>query len=456
MECDIANQQILGLVKEIADGMRDPDFVKSIVQHPDNQNPDPIDPGLAHDHWSDLSLGGGYPGVILLLAELDRLYPNEKWDAAVHAYVLKIKESIETKGISSPSMYGGLAGVCFALQLASRGESRYKRLISTLNVHLLQEVRRCYMIPLQENLRNRQPSPMSLYDAIQGLSGIGVYYLNNLPLPSFRSDLEEILRLLIALTQPLEVEGRLVPGWYVASHDLFLEEDRKRYTKGNFNLGLAHGVPGILAFLSIASLRGVLVEGQNEAVEYIAAWLQSHCSQYNDAYFWRTVISFEEETNRTNTVHSFSGRDAWCYGTPGVSSALFLAGKALQNEQIKTFALNSFLSVFTRTRKEWFLPGPTFCHGFSGLLLITHEIARGTSSVFLEKQVKMLAQDLLQFYSASHPFGFKEFELSKSGKYAQIDQAGLLEGASGVLLTLLSLGNPTSGWAAPFLIGEGA
>jgi hypothetical protein len=62
---------------------------------------------------------------------------------------------------------------------------------------------------------------------------------------------------------------------------------------------------------------------------------------------------------------------------------------------------------------------------------------------------------LWDFYRPEHPFGFKDYNPSHGQGYAQLDQAGLLEGASGVLLTLLSLENPTSWWHAPFLVGHG-
>lgn len=454
LTAELHRKAILSLVQETADRMRDPEAVKSAVLHPDNQHPEPLYPEMAGSHWMDLSLASGYPAVMLLLAELDHLFPNDHWDAAVHAYVLKVKEAIEKNSFTSSSLFGGIAGVCFALQQSSRGGTRYNKMLASLNALLLQNLQHQYIDPLKENLRNRSPSPFSLYDPILGISGIGVYCLNNLSQPNFADCLEEILHLLIALIQPIEAEGRLVPGWYTPSHFLFLEEERRRCPKGNFNLGLAHGIPGILAFLAIAALHGVVVEGQMEAVKYLSVWIQNHRSKYNGAYFWKTTISFEEEMEGAGADHAFSGRDAWCYGTPGVARSLFLAGKALQDEQLKAYALDSFLSVFSRTAEERHLPGPTFCHGISGLLMITHKMAQESSSIELQKHVNTLTKDLLNVYHAEHPFGFKDLEAGKNGKYAEIDQAGLIEGASGILLTLLSLEAPTSWWHGPFLIGD--
>lgn len=443
----------LKLVKEIADRMRDPDDVRKTVLHPGNYNPTPLYESSA---WGGVSIEG-YAGALLLFTQLDRLFPDEQWDAIAHLYVLKIKTTLETEGIHSipSSLFGGLAGTCFALQQASKEGSRYQRLIDTLSEHLLKEVEKNYFLPLKDNLNYGKPSPLYLYDLIQGIVGIGICGLSRLPDPRSLHFTEELIRILIELTKPIQVERKWVPGWYLPSY-YQREEEKLHYPLGSFNLGLSHGVTGILAFLAVALLRGISVEGQKEAIERIATWLQGHRKEDQGAFFWPTVISFEEEIATTRSQQSpFSGRDAWCYGTPGVARTLFLAGVALKDESLKTFALDSFRSVFQRSREQWWLPGPTFCHGIAGLLLITSQMAHDTQEEDLKERVTFLHQLLLEFYRPEHPFGFKNYDPCHGQVYAQLDEVGLLEGSAGVLLTLLSLENPTSWWHAPFLIGYG-
>lgn len=443
----------LSLIKEIADKMRDPDAVKRIVLDPNNRNPDPIYPDFEHK-WGDLSLAGGYPGVLILLAELDRLFPDEKWDAAAHAYVLKIKESIETHGVYSISLHGGLAGASFALLQASRGESRYQRLMSTLNAHFLERMKTHYLIPFHNNFQDNQPSPMPLFDLIEGVVGAGVYCLQRINDTLFFDIIKEILLILVKFSQPLKVKGKWVPGWYLPQEFQFQEEEKKRFPNGNFNLGLAHGIPGVLGFLAAAHLHGAVVDGQKQAIERITEWIQNHRRESEKGFFWPTTIAFEDEGKSVNNPH-FTGRDAWCYGTPGVAASLLLAGKALESGPLKSYALESFRSVFKRTVKEWFLPGPTFCHGISGLLLITHTIAQAMNAEDLKVKTAELTSQLLQYYQPEYPFGFRNYEAMKSGEFAKIDCAGLLEGSAGILLTLLSVQNKTSWWHAPFLVSDG-
>lgn len=446
---------MLEKIKYFAMRMRNPDEIKQIVVDPKNRNPDPLKTAKGKNYWSDLSISAGYPGVLLLLSELDRLFPQDKWDSASHVYVLKIKESIEQgKSAHSLSLYGGLAGVCFALQQASRNETRYQKLLTTLTTYLINRARKEIFAPLRSNIENGCPSNPSHYELIQGVAGIGICGLIKLSNPILFTFVEEVIQLLIGITKPIKIEGKWVPGWIVSSHFQFLEEKRRHYPNGTFNLGLSHGITGVLAFLSVAILRGVNVEGQKEAIETIALWLQERRRICNGLSFWETLIPFEDVDKVTEDA-SFTGRDAWCYGTPGVSRSLYLAGKALKNKKMEHFSIQSFQSIFGRTPQQWHLPGPTICHGIAGLLLITSQMAKDTQDAELVKQEKSLKNKLLEYLNPEYPFGFRDYEPTHSGGYVEIDKVSLLEGAPGVLLTLLSLENETTWWHAPFLVGAG-
>ena len=450
----IVKEQLTQLVKEMANRMKNPQEVNQIFFHPDNRNNDPLFPERSNYQLEDFHLIDEYTGVLLLLAELDRLFPDEKWDLAIHDYILKIKEILESKRFIHTSLFGGLTGVAFALQKASREGTRYQKMITVLNNHLLESVKKHYLDPLEENLNTRQFSSFSLYDVIQGIAGIGIYGLINFHLPSFAELVKHILILLVKLVKPVRIEERWIPGWYLPQSLHVYKEEQQKYPQGNFNLGHAHGIPGVLAFLSIALIHRVEVPGQREAIGTIVDWLKKHRQENQGNFFWRTVIPFEEEMEQIKTKENLT-KDAWCYGTPGVARSLFLAGKALENEELKSYAFDSFCSVFNRNRHEWDLLGPTFCHGYSGLLMITRIMAQETQSSFLNKQVELLKEIVLEYYHQDHSFGFTSLEPCQKGGFIEISRLSLLEGASGILLTLLSLEGLTSWWHAPFLIGDG-
>ena len=104
--------------------------------------------------------------------------------------------------------------------------------------------------------------------------------------------------------------------------------------KGNFNLGLAHGVTGILAFLSIAMIRGFEVEGQREAISQIAAWICQQSIQENENIQWPYQVSWEEEMEKISRIKVPSG-DAWCYGVPGIFENSFSGRESFGQSRIK-------------------------------------------------------------------------------------------------------------------------
>jgi len=436
------------VILDLAEKMQSPDWVKSKVIDATNQNPDPL---MEVSIWNDLAMAGGFTGVLPLYVELDRLYPDDGWDLVAHHYILAIKSSIENDGIANISMFGGLAGICYYIHEASRGGKRYRKILDKLNGKLVDCLKSEYLLPFEKKLDASQPIHPRFYETIQGLSGIGIYFLKTQSLLHSDDLLSKILSLFSRLAVKLQIQGETVPGWYISSEHLFLPEEREAYPNGSFNLGLSHGITGVLAFLSIASINHAVEPGQREAIEMIGNWLRRKRKSFDGRWYWDTTISLEEEVHERGSVQMKS-RDAWCYGTPGVARSLYLAGMALEDQSLQDFALESFTSIFASNREQWDLPGPTFCHGISGLLMITHLMARDSKSTFLHEQVKKLQETLLSYYDPSYLFGFQNYEPMKNGKMARVNRADLLEGTSGVLLTLLSLNSERYYWHHPFLI----
>lgn len=438
-------------IKELANRLRLPEKVKDVVLDPKNCNPDPLHP-VRPALWDDLSLAGGFPSMLLLMEALQREEPTGKWDEAAHLYVLKILEIIERDQEISFSLYGGFAGICFALLQVSQGRTRYQRLLQKLEDHLIENVKTSYFLPLHYNLDNGLSSRPLMYDVVSGITGIGLYGLLCLDQEKFVSFTEEIVLLLTRLVCPLKVEERSVPGWYLPSEMQFLDDEKKQYPEGNFNAGLAHGIPGVLGFLSLALEKGICVPGQKEAIETIVQWLLKKQQRTQLGIYWPGKISWKEELSEVAELSHC--RDAWCYGTPGVVRSLYLAGDALKDEGVKNQALLGIKSVFERDPKEWRLYSPTICHGLSGLLLISHLLAQDTQDVKLQQDVKKLETRVWDFCQPETAFGFQDYEQKKAGGFAPLDKAGMLEGATGVLLTLLTVNGNTSSWHYPLLISK--
>lgn len=418
---------------------KDPQLVKQMVSDPKNINKNRISPRSVH--WYDLSLIDGYGAFVLFFSIVDHVYPEEKkFDLIAHRYILEIKNVIEKNGLpSNGSLYTGTAGLCYAISFASKQRTRYEKMLSTLESYLLRQLSEAYIPKVQERLHSHKPINFSLYDVIQGFTGIGLYFIKNNLTTETNQIIEKLLNLSIQITAPIKYHNHWVPGWICLPEFFSLQKKQFSDQVAIFNMGLSHGVPSLLGFMSIALKAGIQIPGQTKAMKRIIEWLKSKVTNYKSAYFFKSQVTFEEQINQLNPQsQSYLNREAWCYGTPGVIRTLYLAGMALNDKDTMNFAEQTFLSIFNRSYEQWKLAGPTFCHGVSGLFLITYLMAKDTQNDFLWTKVKDLEKILFQFYSEDAPFGFRDFDLCRDGSYCQIDKASLLTGATGAWLSWLT------------------
>ncbi|MFU1793601.1 lanthionine synthetase C family protein [Paenibacillus azoreducens] len=426
---------------EIANRMKDPKEVRQIITAHGNIS-------IFGEHpWRDTAFSAGYPGIILLFAELDRQSPEEGWDLIAHQYLLALQEGLQEEGYPNSSMFGGLAGIAFAAYTVSRNGTRYTRFIRNITDLIIEEVSASLKAFVSGELWPGPGISPAFYDVIMGLSGSGRYLLEiaNDDDRAYKLVID-ILKFMVKLTDPITVDGYCVPGWYVPQRYQFTEEDKEHFPKGNFNCGLAHGIPGPLVLMSKALQKGIKIDGQVEAIQRICEWLINHAKEDESGLYWPSFVSFEEET--ANDKNSERSRDAWCYGTAGVARALFLAGSILKDEEISRWGIRGYDAIYSRPEKVWNLTGPTFCHGYAGLLYLTLLMAKDTQEERYEGYIERILDPLMDCYDTQAPLGYKDIEI-KDG----IDKAGILDGAAGIALVLISLNTAgESEWNYPFLI----
>lgn len=428
----------------IADRLRDPVKIKSVVLQKSNVS----SIGKVHP-WDDLSLSHGFPATVLLYAELDRIEPDAGWDQIAHQHMIYIQHALENKGFSDLSLFTGLTGVAFAAWSASHGGKRYIRFLNEINKYIAKELDQ----QLFYRRRRREESygtSATWYDVISGITGIGRYLLIQRENPQLGDLLIKVLKELIFITRPIQINGVEVPGWYLPQEVQFLEKDKKAYPNGNFNIGLAHGISGPLALLSLSKINGVEVDGQKEAIQVIVDWLLKWKQQDDQGFFWFDRVSWEEEVDKQSIPHR--RREAWCYGTPGVARAIYLAGKALGNVTLKKIALESYRAVFRRSEATWNIDAPTFCHGTAGMLEMARQMDLDEKESGLKRHLDYLFYRQLRDFNPEFPFGYRDLEPLPIG-YRGLDKVGLLEGAVGIALTLLSYSRrERSGWSRAFLL----
>jgi hypothetical protein len=260
------------------------------------------------------------------------------------------------------------------------------------------------------------PASWAVYDAICGLSGIGRVLLAALDQGHghARAGLDSALRTLTALVNS---RAGSRPGWWLPA-DAY-PAATPVHASGAAATGTAHGIAGPLSLLAIALDAGYGVPGQDTAIRTAADWLMRWRVPATDT--WPPLVSGYE---LDHDIHApVRGRhDAWCYGTPGISSALTQAAGAIGDDEYRAAARHAMTTLAARDASDWDVEGPTLCHGHAGIL----QASRGYPE--LARQAAALIE------SASEPRHRYLIQYVEHG--ATDDDPGLLIGAAGVALAL--------------------
>jgi hypothetical protein len=209
--------------------------------------------------------------------------------------------------------------------------------------------------------------------------------------------------------------------------------------------------------LSLAARDAVIVAGQYEAIARIAEWLARHSIQDEWGVNWPTAVPLDSGHPANSDVDpapdvvdaARPSRTAWCYGSPGIARALWLAGSALGEERHASLAMTAMEAVYRRPLHARQIDAPTFCHGVAGLQQITLRFANETGAPFFVDAARTLHRQLMDAYKPDSLLGFRNLE--PGGR--PIDQPGLLDGAAGVALVLLAAACPIEpAWDALFLL----
>lgn len=394
-------------------------------------------------HWLPPSLAQGDAGIAVTCAYLDSCLPNEGWDRIGHDYLTIAAESAERSPHLSAGMFGGLAGLAFAGWSLSRGFTRYRRLLTSLDDTLLPQV-----IAQADALGRLTAEGTSVgeFDVISGLSGVGAYLLLRREDPSAAVALEAILRSFVVLTT--DCASR--PRWWTPAHLLGDAEMAALYPYGNLNCGLAHGIPGPLALIALAVLHGIVVPGLEGAVDQLAHWLVEHRADDGWGVNWPYAVSLTREGSLDRGAAADGpSRAAWCYGAPGVARALWLAGLGRDRPEWRNLAIEAMQAVYRRPMVARQIDSPTFCHGVAGLLQVTLRFANDTKLPVFAEAAANLTEGLLSAYEPDSLLGYRNWEPNGT----RVDHAGLLDGAPGVLLALLTASNDVEpSWDRAFLL----
>jgi hypothetical protein len=308
---------------------------------------------------------------------------------------------------ANASLYHGAPALEFVLSRAGRADRRVQAAVDQVVTARLAAASR----------RRGSGSLPSLaeFDLIRGLTGLAALLLSRTNPPPLTA---QALSYLVSLACPATAGGRSLPGWWTSGSPVHEEAEG-----GYSDNGVAHGIAGPLAALSIAARCGIWVEGQASAIDTFARWLETFGVSY-----WTTL----GQLSAAATPQVPPLRPSWCYGTPGIARALQLAALATGDTARRQAAEDTAMTALTEPVRLARVTDASLCHGWAGILTVTRAIAAGSPD----------------------PGRFAEpIRLARERLAAGIDtlsKPGLLEGRAGAQLALD--GTNTTGWTRALLI----
>lgn len=386
--------------------------------------------------WWPQSLAHGAVGVALLHIERART-GDGPWQRAHDWLACAAAEPTVTAGDSH--LYYGAPALAFALHAAADRPGRYARALNTLDRHVTTTIRQRLADAHARIDRGEMPQ-LAEFDAIRGLSGMGALLLHR----DVHTDLlREIAAYLVRLTEPVKHDGDLLPGWW--SHLGPSGDVSPDYPAGHANNGVAHGISGPLALLSLTLCRGITVEGHTEGILRILAWLDEWKQDGRSGPWWPYWITREQLLS--GEPGAGPSRPSWCYGTAGFARTQQLAALATEDPDRQRTAEYALLHAMTDPGQLGATQDLSLCHGFAGLAHITQLVAAEAITPGLDQCLPRLLAPIAD----TAPDTLAASLLGPPGG-ADI---GLLEGAAGTALALHSFQTglpPASGWDSCFLI----
>ncbi|WP_185749003.1 lanthionine synthetase C family protein [Humibacillus xanthopallidus] len=386
--------------------------------------------------WRSHSLAAGLPSLALLSAALDRLEPGRGWDRVGHSQLQRALDAVANVN-PTVSLFSGLAGVGFAAQALAAGRDRYERLLASIDAEVAPRAQ-----AIAARLGEADGCGAADFDVISGVSGVGAYLLLR---RDYSTPSEALLSVLTALATLL-ADTSEPRRWHTpAEHSS--ESMLAAFPDGHHNCGLAHGLPGPLALLSIASLAGVEVDRSQTAIGVAAHWLAMHADDNGRGPDWPNAVAATGGPQGRPATTSPS-RPTWCYGSAGVARSLWLAGEALDHDVYRELALRAMRAAVDQPLRERGIISPTFCHGIAGVLQITTRFAGDTGLPEFADAADTLLADLLAEHEPGALLGYRDVEPADN----RVDQPGLLDGACGIALVLLTAGGGPADWDRAFLL----
>ncbi|MGI9001494.1 MAG: lanthionine synthetase C family protein [Pseudonocardia sp.] len=330
------------------------------------------------------SLANGAAGIALLHIERARAGQGD-W-RTVHAWLSAAAHGDLSNGPNA-SLFHGAPALAFVTDAAIDRPGRYERARDTLHTATT-ALTRARLDHAHARIDRGDRPALAEFDLIRGLTGLGAYHLRCDPHHEMTA---AVLAYLVRLTEPLRHDDGL-PGWWT---DLSpTGRTSPDYPGGHGNFGMAHGIAGPLALLSLALRHGIVVDGHTAAITRICTWLDTWRQDHPSGSWWpRTITPDDVHAGRTQQAGPL--QPSWCYGTPGLARVQQLAGLATGDTERQQTAETALLDCLSDPAQLDRIIDSGLCHGAAGLLHTAWHMASDAATPDIAAHLPRLTARLL-------------------------------------------------------------
>jgi lantibiotic modifying enzyme len=302
------------------------------------------------------------------------------------------------------SLFGGLAGNAWVLHQLAEGPE-----VTAVLEHFDAALSRHLTVPAWHD-RN---------DLTSGLAGVGVMLVA-------REDARarHLAHQVLAHLEATALEAGAGVTW--RTEPQFLPPARRAmFPQGTVDLGVAHGMPGIIGMLAQFVEAGIAPERSEALLRRAIAWLLAAvppaCPRFGASW------PLDDGTKRIG----------WCHGDCGIAGVLLLASRALDAPELARDAV-ALLQQSIAPLAQRKVPDAGFCHGAAGLAHIYNLAFQRTGDGVMREQALRWLHEVIGVRSPGTGIaGYASLDVSGPAPRRE-DDVTLLSGVVGTALVLLA------------------
>jgi hypothetical protein len=362
-------------------------------------------------------------------------------EAHADAALDSLDRAIETLATAAirPSLHGGFAGIAWIAEhvqelLGVAGDDGN----AGIDAALLRMV-------------DAGPWPFG-HDLVAGLAGIGVYALARVDRPGGAALLGRVVARLDEMS-----ENHGDGACFFTRPEWLSPPVRAHFPHGFHELGMAHGTPGVIAFLARAHATGQAGERAAPLARAATRWLlgQSVGQRPGPARGQEDGDSFPARlVAHPRPAAEPAPHLAWCSGDAGVALGLLGAGRRLAEPAWIETALALARAAATRPGQTALVVDAGLCHGAAGLAHLFQRFFQVTGeALFRDAALAWLERTLDLRTPGAGIAGYQSrSQAPASAAIRWQDDPSLIHGATGIALALLAAVAPVEpGWDRLFL-----